>query len=69
MSGKVEEMTSVSFLFFFNVYITTQDLAWGSAWLGAVRFSISCRQSSNTLPVSNGTQHQRSEARIYVGTY
>lgn len=57
MSGKVEEMTSVSFLFFFNVYITTQDLAWGSAWLGAVRFSISCRQSSNTLPVSNGTQH------------
>lgn len=57
MSGKVEAMTSVSFLFLFYVYITTQDLAWGSAWLGAVRFSISCRQSSNTLPVSNGTQH------------
>ena len=69
MSGKVEEMTSVSFLFFFNVYITIQDLAWGSAWLGAVRFSISCRQSSNTLPVSNGTQHQQNETRTYVDTY
>lgn len=69
MSGKVEEMISVSFLVFFYVYITTQDLAGGSAWLGAVRFSISCRQSSNTLPVSNSTQHQQNEARIYVGTY
>jgi len=69
MSGKVEEVTSVSFLVFFYVYITTQDLAGGSAWLGAVRLSISCRQSSNTLPVSNGIQHQQNEARIDVGTY
>ena len=34
-----------------RVYMRTHDLVGGSAWLGAVIFSISCKQSSKTLPM------------------
>ena len=42
----IKAINNLSFVF----YMSMQDLAGGSAWFGAVSLSISCKQSSKTLP-------------------
>ena len=63
----IKAINNLSFVF----YMSMQDLAGGSAWFGAVSLSISCKQSSKTLPAHRKMDildNDKKERQVHVPT-